>query len=79
MDDLNAIGLYDRVIKEFPSSAFTASAYFFSALSFRDLDQWQSALDCCKPLLDNWPEYKYAPWARRLAQDCSERLGPQLQ
>ncbi|KPL19193.1 MAG: hypothetical protein AMJ75_12690, partial [Phycisphaerae bacterium SM1_79] len=79
VDNFNAIVLYDRVIKEFPSSPFTASAYFFSALAYRDLHQWQYALDCCKRLLDNWPEYKYAPWARRVAQGCSKRLAAEVQ
>jgi len=79
VDNLKAIALYDRVIKEFASSPFTASAYFFSALSFRDLGQWQDALDCSNHLLDNWPEYKYASWARRLAQNCSEKLAAQAQ
>jgi len=78
-DNFNAIVLYDRVMKEFPSSPFTATAYFFSALSYRDLGEWQSALDCCKHLLDNWPGYKYAQWARRVAQDCSERLTAQVE
>jgi len=79
VDNFKAIALYDRVINEFGSSSFVASAYFFSALSFRDLGRWQDALDCCNRLLDNWPEYKYAAWARRLAQDCSERLAGQVQ
>jgi len=79
VDNLKAIALYDRVINEFGSSAFVASSYFFSALSFRDLGQWQDTLDCCNHLLDNWPEYKYASWARRLAQNCSERLAAQVQ
>jgi tetratricopeptide (TPR) repeat protein len=79
VDNLKAIALYDRVIKEFASSPFTASAYFFSALSFRDLGQWQDALHCSNHLLDNWPEYKYASWARRLAQNCSEKLAAQAQ
>jgi len=78
-DNLKAIGLYDRVINEFGSSGFVATSYFFSALAYRDLGQWQDALDCCNRLLDNWPEYKYATWARRLAQECSERLDAPLQ
>jgi len=79
VDNFNAVVLYDRVINEFPSSPFVASSYFFSALAYRDLGQWQDALDCCNRLLDNWPGYKYAPWAQRLAQDCSERLAGQAQ
>ena len=79
LDNVKAIALYDRVINEFGSSPFVASSYFFSALAYRDLGQWQYALDCCNRLLNNWPEYKYAPWARRLAQGCSERLAAQVQ
>ena len=79
VNNFKAIALYDRVINEFGSSAFTASANFFSALAYRDLGQWQDALDCCSRLLDNWPDYKYAPWVRRLAEDCSERLAGQAQ
>ena len=79
VDNFKAIGLYDRVINEFGSSGFVASSYFFSALCYRDLGQWQDALDCCNDLLGNWPEYKYAPWARRLAEECSERLAAQVQ
>jgi len=78
-NNFKAIALYDRVINEFGSSPFAASAYFFSALAYRDLGQYQEALDCCNRLLDNWPQYKYAPWARRLAQGCSERLAEQVQ
>jgi len=78
-DNFNAVVLYDRVINEFGTSAFVASSYFFSALSYRDLSLYQEALDCCNRLLDNWPEYKYATWARRLAEDCSERLAAQAQ
>ena len=78
-DNLKAIALYDRVINEFGTSAFVASSYHFSALCYRDLGQWQDALDCCNRLLVNWPEYKYAPWARELAQDCSEGLAAQVQ
>jgi len=78
-DNFKAIALYDRVINEFGTSAFVASSYFFSALCYHDLGQWQDALNCCNRLLDSWPDYKYAPWARRLAQDCSERLAAQVQ
>jgi len=60
-------------------SAISTQNYFFSALCYRDLGQWQDALDCCNWLLDNWPEYEYAPWAERLAQDCSEKLAAQVQ
>jgi len=77
VDNLKAIVLYGRVIKEFASSAFTASAYFFSALCYRDLGRWQDALDCSNRLLDNWPGYEYASWVRKLAQNCTEKLATQ--
>ena len=79
VNNLKAAALYDRVIGEFGSSAFAASAYFFSGLCYRDIGLWQDCLDCCERLLEGWPEYKYASWAKRLAQDCSEKLAAQSQ
>ncbi len=79
VDNFKAIALYDRVINEFSSSPFVASSYFFSALAYRDLGQWQDALDCRNQLLDNWPDHKYASWARRLGQGCSKKLAAPAQ
>ena len=78
-DNLRAIALYDRVIREFPASAFTAGANFFSALAYRDLGQEQEALDCCRSVVDNWPEYKDASQAERMARNFSRKLAEQSQ
>jgi len=79
LNNFRAIAFYEQVINEFPGSPFTASAYFFAALSYRDLEHWEYALECCDDLLNNWPEYKYAGWARDVMEDCSERLAGQVQ
>ncbi|OHB54454.1 MAG: hypothetical protein A2173_10955 [Planctomycetes bacterium RBG_13_44_8b] len=56
-----AKGIWERVIKELPSTDTTAKAYQMAAECYILLGQYQKAIENYQTIINNWPNYKAAP------------------
>lgn len=54
-----ALAVWERIIKELPSSIITARAYHMAAECYRNLGQYDKMVQYCDELLKNWPDYGY--------------------
>ena len=55
-----AIAVWARIIKDLPPSRITAEAYHLTGETWGQLGEYETAIDCYKKVLDDWPGYKYA-------------------
>jgi Uncharacterized protein conserved in bacteria len=55
-----ALQFYQRIIREFPQSRFTAYAYYNSACCFNGLKKYTEALNGLKDFVQRYPKHKYA-------------------
>jgi tetratricopeptide (TPR) repeat protein len=69
-----ALAVWERIIKELPPSITTAQAYQFSAECYRQLGQYEKAIEYYQKVVDNWPYYEYAWHAQFLIARCLEEL-----
>ena len=54
--------IWNRIIMELPQSnpTVTANAYYFSARCYRQLGEYENAIEYYQIVVDNWPDYQYA-------------------
>ena len=71
---LKAITLWDRAINELPPSVFSATTYYFLAVSCRQLGEHQAVIDYSETLVQNWPDYEYVEDAQYWIEDSYQRL-----
>jgi len=55
-----AIGVWNRIIQELPSTVFTTRAYYLSGASYRYLGNYEKAIECYQEIAYRWPDYEYA-------------------
>lgn len=66
---LEELVILEKIITELPASAaYTSSAYYYSALCYHRLGEHEKAVKCCKQIVENWPDYKYAGQARFMTE-----------
>jgi len=70
------IALWQRIIKEMPQSdsTNTAHAYYFSAVCYRRLGEYENAIQYYQVVVDNWPDYQFAWNAQFMIGTCFEKL-----
>jgi tetratricopeptide (TPR) repeat protein len=60
-----AIAVWDRLIAELPPTKHaTAQAYNFTAISYRRIGEYDIAVDYFQMVVDQYPDYEYAPYAQ---------------
>jgi tetratricopeptide (TPR) repeat protein len=70
-----AIAVWERVIEEVLVDAMvTPDAYYFSAICYRRLGQYEKAIEYCQLIVENWPTYTRAWHAQFMIGRCYERL-----
>jgi len=70
-----AIAVWERIIEEFPvNTPYTPHSYYFSAVCYRRLAQYQKAIEYYQEIVDNWANYQSAWSAQFLVADNYERL-----
>lgn len=69
-----AIIVWERIIHELPSCGTSPEAYRLAAICYRRLGEYEKAIDYCRRILDNWPDYQYAWHAKFLIRRCLEEL-----
>ena len=69
-----AIVVWGKIITELPESTFTAHAYYFSAVCYRKLGQYEKAIEYYQKVVTDWPDYEYAWSAQCLIGSCYEKL-----
>jgi TolA-binding protein len=70
------VSVWDR-IRELPdsnSTAVTADAYYFSALCYRSIGEYEKTIEYFQKVIDDWPGYQYAWSAQCLIGECYEML-----
>ncbi len=69
-----AIPICERMIKVFPNSDCTSSAYFVAAVAYDRMGQTGNAISYRVKILDNWPGYENADSAQCLLAANYEKL-----
>ncbi len=69
-----ATSVWQTVLQDPQSYAFTADAYYFSGQCHHKLDQHQQTINCCQPVAESWPNYQYASDALFLVGNSYEKL-----
>jgi len=57
--------IWERIIKELPSTTTTAQAYHFAAECYRRMDQYDKAKEYYQQVVNNWPDSDYG-WKSQL-------------
>lgn len=69
------IAIWERIITDLPASApYTARAYYFSAVCYRFLGEYENAIEYYQEIVDNWPLCPYGWDAKFMIGHCSEEL-----
>jgi tetratricopeptide (TPR) repeat protein len=68
--------IWQRITTELPhsSSDSMAHAYYFSAVCYRQLGNYEKAAGCFQKVVDDWPNFQYAWSAQSLIGECYENL-----
>ncbi len=67
--------IWERIIRELPSSLITAQAYHMAAETYRLLGQDEKAMPYYQKIVETWPEYEYAWMAQhRIVKMYKEML-----
>jgi len=70
-----AVAIWERIIEELPVKLpQTAHAWYFSAVCYRRLCEYENAIQYYQVVVDNWPDYQFAWNAQFLIARCFERL-----
>jgi len=70
-----AIALRERIIQESPHSDLVPKAYFTAAIIYsQELHEYEKGIEYFQKVVDNWPDYKYAPDAQYSIGRYYERL-----
>ena len=73
---LKAIAAWKRITEEVPPSAeYAPQAYHRMAdCYFEDLGEYEKAIECCKKVVDNWPDYLFVADVQFAIGNYYERL-----
>lgn len=63
-----AIAVWKRVINDLPVSGRTPQAHYLLADCYLRLGEYEKAVECCKEILANWPDYSHAAVARLIVE-----------
>ena len=69
-----AIALWERIITELPESTTTAQAYNFIGNGYRQLGEYEMAIEYYTKVFENWPYYMYSSLAQFRIGRCYEHL-----
>ena len=69
-----AKAVWEKIITELPPSLFTAHAYYFSAVCYRRLGEYQEAMECYEEIVYSWPEYQSVRYAKFMIGCCLKKL-----
>jgi len=71
-----ALAVWERIVAELPQSESTdtAHAYYFSAVCYRNLGNYEKAVEYFQKVVTDWPNYQYAWSAQCLIGECYEKL-----
>jgi len=72
---VKALGFYNKVIDEFPADiAYTPDAYRLSAECYKQLGEYETAIEYYRIILDNWPEHHQASTVEFLLDICLRKV-----
>jgi tetratricopeptide (TPR) repeat protein len=71
-----AVVVWERIVAELPQSESTdtAHAYYFSAVCYWHLGEYQKPIEYCQKIVDTWPDYRYIWHVKRMIDRCSEEI-----
>jgi len=70
-----AIAVWERIIKELPSSPITPQSYYAAAVCYsQELGEYQKGIEYYQAIVDNWPNYEYAWHAQFFVGKYYEKL-----
>ena len=69
-----AIALWERIITELPESTTTAQAYNFIGNGYRQLGEYEMAIEYYTTVIENWPYYMYSSLAQFRIGRCYKHL-----
>jgi tetratricopeptide (TPR) repeat protein len=62
-----AIIVFERIIQGLPPSpTYTPDAYYFSAVCYESVGEYEKAMEFYQKIIDNWPDYEHASKAKFL-------------
>jgi tetratricopeptide (TPR) repeat protein len=68
------IAIWERIITELPPSGETPRAYYFSAVCYRRMDQYEQAIEYYQKVVSDWPDYERVWNAQFLIAQCFDKL-----
>ena len=68
--------IWESIIAQWPQSQSLGlkHAYYFSAVCYRKLGEYENAAEYYQKVVDNWPDYQYTWSAQHLIGQCYENL-----
>ena len=71
-----AIVVWDKLITQLPpSAAYTPQTYYYIAVCYRRLGQYEKAIEYCQKIVDNWPDCEYMGQVKQTMNSCLKTLG----
>jgi len=69
-----AVTVWEKIRSIESRTIYPAHAYYFSAVCYRRLGEYENAIEYFQVVVDNWPGYQYAWSAQCLIGECYEKL-----
>jgi len=56
--------IWERIIKDMPTSSIANEAYHYAAETYKQLGQYEKAIEYFQIVADNWPDYELSSYCR---------------
>jgi tetratricopeptide (TPR) repeat protein len=70
----NAITVWEKIIPLESHTVYSPNAYYFSAICYRYMGQYEKAIEYYQETVSRWPTYRSSPYAQYYVGKCFEKL-----